>query len=164
MMMMMIESWPQRGGVIGDGYLFWHPSFFFFFLQDRLFSFLLVLWSTNPSYTHTHMGLFYICIYIGTLALYILGIMRLKKEKREGGGGILLVLLLHRLFFFFFLKKKKYSRHTHTHTTSRAPGRYLMGPHVVGFDRVLLVGAVPSSESFFFFSSSFSFPPPFFDT
>jgi hypothetical protein len=93
---------------LGTGYLFWHPSFFFFFVFSSC-----SLWSTHtkkPKHRHTYMGLFY----IGTLALYIPGIMRLKLK--EEGDILLLVLLLHRLFSTF-LKKKIFPTHT------RPPGR-----------------------------------------
>jgi hypothetical protein len=53
------------------------------------------------------MGLFY----IGTLALYIPGIMRLKLK--EEGDILLLVLLLHRLFFNFLEEENIPDTHTH---------------------------------------------------
>lgn len=143
----MIESWPQRGGVIGDGYLFWHPSFFFFFVFSSC-----SLWSTQkekPSTdTHIHGPLLYIYRHSGTLYTR----HNEAEAKRRRGDILLLVLLLHRLFSAFL--KKIFPTHT------RPPGRQVdicWGPMSWGFffDRVLLVGAVPSSES------SFSFFPHF---
>lgn len=111
MMMMMIESWPQRGGVIGDGLFILAPVLL---LLLRLF-FLFSLVHTHKkaqAQTHTYMGLFY--IYVGTLALYIPGIMRLKL-KEEGGGGYSSSCFIVTPPFFNFLEEEKYSRHTHTH-------------------------------------------------
>lgn len=142
MMMMMIESWPQRGGVIGDGLFILAPVLLLLLL--RLF-FLFSLVHTHKkaqAQTHTYMGLFY--IYVGTLALYIPGIMRLKLKEEGGGDILLLVLLLHRLFSTFLKEKNIPDTHTHTRPPGRQVGGYIWwGPMSWVFFSIVCCWSVP---------------------
>lgn len=72
-------------------------------------------------------------------------IERKKKKMVEEIYILFLVLLLHRLFFPFFSLPTTHTQYIHT----RPPGRQVDDAPCRGyfFDRVLFVGAVPSSES-----------------
>lgn len=147
-MMMMIESWPQRGGVIGDGAIYSGT-------RPSSSSCVLLCWSTK---THMFFGLYRLSLLL--LALYIVyrghneAVYYREKEEEDGRGNIYsfscFIVTPPFLSLFFSPDNTQY-----IHT--RPPGRQVeMMPHVVGIFSIVCCSSVPFHHQnhlllFFFF-------------
>lgn len=108
--MMMIESWPQRGGVIGDGLFILAPVLLLLLRLFFLFS-LVHTHKKTQAQTHIHGPLLY--RHSGTLYTRH---NEAKAKRRRGYSSSCFIVTPP---FFQLSWRRKYSRHTHT----RPPGR-----------------------------------------